>query len=123
VHHRALSSFVSRCLRSHGRYLGDIAYALPRINSAPDAITAAVSSAHVDGGGAKRAPGPIGDGVFDDAFSSEDDVVRAAMRDAKEPMAILIQCVKAFVGNMSFASWSEALDVERALLPSGATQF
>jgi hypothetical protein len=123
VHHRALSSFVSRCLRSRGRYLGDIAYALPRINSAPDAITAAVSSAHVDGGGAKRAPGPIGDGVFDDAFSSEDDVVRAAMRDAKEPMAILIQCVKAFVGNMSFASWSEALDVERALLPSGATQF
>lgn len=103
--------------------MGDIAYALPRINSAPDAITAAVSSAHVDGGGAKRAPGPIGDGVFDDAFSSEDDVVRAAMRDAKEPMAILIQCVKAFVGNMSFASWSEALDVERALLPSGATQF
>ena len=123
MHHRALSSFVSRCLRSRGRYLGDIAYALPRINSAPDAITAAVSSAHVDGGGAKRAPGPIGDGVFDDAFSSEDDVVRAAMRDAKEPMAILIQCVKAFVGNMSFASWSEALDVERALLPSGATQF
>ena len=108
--------------------MGDIAYALPRINSAPDAITAAVSSAHVDGGGAKRAPGPIGDGVFDDAFSSEDAVVRAydardAMRDAKEPMAILIQCVKAFVGNMSFASWSEALVVERALLPNGATQF
>jgi len=48
---------------------------------------------------------------------------RDAMRDAKEPMAILIQCVKAFVGNMSFASWSEALDVERALLPNGATQF
>lgn len=99
-----------------------MAYADARTKSAPAVITPVVSSANVDGAGSKRAPGPIGVGVFDDAFSSDDDVARAyvprdAKREAKEPMAILIQCVKAFAGNMSFASANEALRArERTLL-------